>query len=181
MKNTVITLLALPFACMFASCDSWLDIEPKGEIILTTAEEYAQLFDNTTYISYTLSDVEYLDDERLVNPQNVLEAVNSPTLKAANATFDTGYDRSEYANGNSGTGTTFYQSMYQRISKICNVIVNARSDMEGDSKEIAAVVAQAKAYRAFSYFLLVNIYAKPYNAATAETDGAVAIRTDVNL
>lgn len=181
MKKIIIYL----FLCSmitFVSCDKWLDIEPKGKIILTNAEEYAQLFDNTGYIAYNFQDIAYLDDESLITPQSVLDALNSPTISSANATYNTEFDRAEFAYANSGSTTsTFYQTMYQRISRICNTIIENESEIKGSASELSVLIAQAKAYRAFSYFILINIYAKPYNATTAATDGGVPIRTDINL
>lgn len=70
MRKTIKYICAaLCFSVGLSSCDDWLDIEPTGEIILTTAEEYAQLFDNLSYIQYGMSDIAYLDDEVWVNTQ----------------------------------------------------------------------------------------------------------------
>lgn len=177
MKN-IIAYSFLVSLLLFTSCDSWLDVEPKGKIILTSADEYGQLFDNTSYISYDLSDVNYLEDETWVNGQVLVNGWTSLNLVVANVLYREDYDRSENAAGNAGSSTTFYQYMYQRITKVANTIIYNASDMEGTAEEISELTAQAKAYRAFSYFLLINLYAKPYDSATASTDGGVAIRTD---
>lgn len=182
MRKTIKYICAaLCFSVGLSSCDDWLDIEPTGEIILTTAEEYAQLFDNLSYIQYGMSDIAYLDDEVWVNTQVLVNGWTSMNLTVANIIYNEDYDRSENASGNAGTlGSTLYQSMYERITKVANTIIyNAgQGEIEGTDAEIAQLVAQAKAYRAMNYFILVNCYAKPYNAATAATDGAVPIRTD---
>lgn len=181
MRKSIIYWLLCSIITL-TSCDKWLDIEPKGKIILTNAEEYAQLFDNSTYIAYNITDIAYLDDESMISPQNVLDALNSPSMGSANATFNAEFDRAEYAYANSGsTSSTFYQTMYQRIAKICNTITVNQNEIKGSESEIAVLVAQAKAYRAFNYFMLVNIYAKPYNAATAATDGGIPVRVDIDM
>ena len=96
----------------------------------------------------------------------------------------TDYDRSENASGNAGTlGSTFYQQMYERVTKVANTIIDnaGRGEIKGTDEELRQLVAQAKAYRAFGYFALINVYAKPYDVATAETDGGVPIRTDAQV
>lgn len=179
MKKIAIYLCALML--VLTSCNDWLEIEPKGKIILTTAEEYGQLFDNISYIRYDLSDIERLDDEVWVNAQVIVNGWNSMNLTVANILYKEEYDRSVNASGNAGTnGSTFFQSMYERITKVANTIIYDAENgkIKGTSEEIAQLVAQAKAYRAFAYFALINVYAKPYNPATAATDGGVPIRTD---
>ncbi len=178
MKKIAIYLSVLMLG--LSSCDNWLEIEPKGKIILTTAEEYGQLFDNLSYIQYNLADIAYLDDEVWVNGQVIINGWNSMNLSVANILYKNEYDRSVNASGNAGNGSTFFQSMYERITKIANTIIYdaGKGKIEGSSTEITQLVAQAKAYRAFAYFALINLYAKPYNAATAATDGGVPVRTD---
>lgn len=179
MKKIAIYLFALMLS--LTSCDDWLDVEPKGKIILTTADEYGQLFDNLSYINYGLSDISWLDDEVWVNAQVIVNGWNSMNLSVANILYKNDYDRSVNASGNAGTiSSTFFQTMYERITKVANTIIYDAGEgkIKGTSEEIAQLVAQAKAYRAFAYFALINVYAKPYNAATAATDGGVPIRTD---
>lgn len=156
-----------------------MDIQPKGKILLTTASEYGLLFDNIT--SCDITDVAYLNDEQWRNASNIASVWNSWNLTAANILYlpNSTYDRSFNATGNSGTtGTSFYQSMYQRISKISNTIIYAKDEMTGTEAEINTVVAEAKMLRAFSYFMLINVYSKPYDKATAANDGGVPIKLD---
>ena len=156
MKKIAIYLSVLMLG--LSSCDNWLEIEPKGKIILTTAEEYGQLFDNLSYIQYNLADIAYLDDEVWVNGQVIINGWNSMNLSVANILYKNEYDRSVNASGNAGNGSTFFQSMYERITKIANTIIYdaGKGKIEGSSTEITQLVAQAKAYRAFAYFALIN-------------------------
>lgn len=179
MKKITIYLCLGLMLCL-ASCDKWLEVEPKGKIILTTADEYGQLFDNLSYIQYNINDISYLDDEVWINTQVIVNGWNSLNLTVANVLYKDEYDRSLNASGNAGNGSTFFQSMYERITKISNTIIYDAGEgkIKGTQEELTHLVAQAKAYRAFAYFALINVYAKPYNAATAATDGGVPIRTD---
>ncbi|HRC21629.1 MAG TPA: RagB/SusD family nutrient uptake outer membrane protein [Niabella sp.] len=179
MQTKILRGFFLILVIALSSCNKWLDIQPKGKILLTTAKEYGMLFDNIT--SYDNTDINYLDDESWRNASNITSVWNAWNLTAANMLYlqNDQYDRSLNANGNSGTaGTTFYQTMYQRIARTANTIIYEKDKMTGSEAEINSVVAEAKMLRAFSYFLLINYYAKPYDKATAATDGGVPLKLD---
>ena len=44
MKNIIYLLILTVFA---TSCDDWMDVEPKGKVIPSKAEDYRLLLDNT--------------------------------------------------------------------------------------------------------------------------------------
>ena len=182
MQTKIFKIALVIMMFSLSACKKWLDVEPKGQILLTTAEEYGMLFDNIT--SYDNSDIAYLEDETWRNAANITAVWNSWNLVAANMLYLPGsvYDRSLNATGNSGTsGTTFFQLMYQRIARTANTIINSKDKIQGTEAEVNTVVAEAKMLRAFSYFLLINVYAKPYDAGTAATDGGVPLKLDVSL
>lgn len=179
MNSKIFTSILVIMMVTLSSCDKWLDIQPKGKILLTSAEEYGLLFDNI--ITYDNSDIAYLDDEGWRNASNIASVWNAWNLTAANMLYlpNTDFDRSQNATGNSGTsGTTFYQTMYQRIAKTANTIIYEKDKMTGSETEINTVIAEAKMLRAFSYFMLINFYAKPYEKATAASDGGVPLKLD---
>lgn len=184
MRTSLLKYFFLPVvALLFTSCNDWLDIKPSDRLILTTADDYGMLFDNTAYINIAIEDISYLDDELWLNPLVVANAQSTMNLVVANYTYKTDYDRSENATNNAGGASTLYQSMYERISKIANTIVYdyENGKMEGADADKKAVAAQARMLRAYSYFMLVNVYAKPYNSATAASDGAVPLKLDISL
>lgn len=177
MKSKHIILSTLTILGLFTSCNKWLDLQPKGKILLTSAEEYGMLFDNIT--SYGISDIAYLNDEGWVNAQTVASVWGAPNLTTANFLYLMDYDRSLNADGNSGTnGTTMYQTLYQRIARVANTIIYEKDDMSGTEAEKATVIAESKMLRAYAYFLLINMYAKPYDKATAANDGGVPLKLD---
>jgi hypothetical protein len=182
MKSTKIKLginIAFLLAISLVSCDSWLDIQPKGKVLLTSAEEYGLLFDNLSTVHYNNSDFAYLDDEGWRNASNITSVWNSWNLVAANMLYlsNEAYDRSFNASGNTG-GSTLYHDTYKNIAKISNTILFEKDRIAGTEVEVNEVVAQAKMLRALGYFMLINTYAKPFNASTAATDGGVPLKLD---
>ncbi|AIM39036.1 hypothetical protein KO02_21840 [Sphingobacterium sp. ML3W] len=174
LKNSIYSCIVV---VLLTSCNKWLDLQPTGKILLDSAEEYGMLFDNIT--TYDIADIAYISDENWLNAQNVSSVWGAPNLATANFLFLTEYDRSLNASGNSGTnGTSMYQTLYQRITKIANTIIYEKDNMSGTTAEKASVIAESKMLRAFAYFILINTYAKPYDKATAATDGGVALKLD---
>ncbi len=186
MKTTIFKyLLTVPFLFLGA-CENYLDITPKGKVILTTVDEYGKLLDDPSAIIYNVNDITYLNDDEWLSPMAVNNAMTGMDLGAANFMYleafnGVPFDRSENAYNNSGNSPTFYQDCYSRISKIANIIIDNISTMEGAEDQKKILEAQAKLLRAYNYFVLVNFYAKHYDKATAATDGAVALRTTSNM
>ncbi|MCC6288638.1 MAG: RagB/SusD family nutrient uptake outer membrane protein [Chitinophagaceae bacterium] len=181
MQTKILKVLFFFLVISLSSCKKWLDITPKGKILLTSAQDYSLLFDAITY--YDNTDIKYLDDEGWRNASNISSVWNAWNLTAANMLYlsNSDYDRSLNATGNGGTATTYYQSMYENISTMANTIIAAKDDMLGTEAEINTVVAEAKMLRAYCYFQLINVYAKPYDAATAATDGGVPLKLDPSI
>lgn len=69
-----------------------------------------------------------------------------------------------------------WSKMYKHISNM-NLIISHVNKFPNDPEEIRkSVTGEAQFLRAAYYFMLVNIYAKPYNAATASTDLGVPLK-----
>lgn len=181
MKISIRNFILIGSLILLGSCEKWLDIQPKGKILLTSADDYGMLLDNTATFSYDISDITYIDDEMWRNASNIASVWNSWNLVAANMLYlsNADYDRSLNAAGNSGTtGSSLYQVSYGKISKIANTILFEKDNMTGTEAAKKEVIAQAKLLRAFNYFFLINMYAKPYDKATAAKDGGVPLKLD---
>ncbi len=70
-----------------------------------------------------------------------------------------------------------YSNRYKNI-RGCNVVINAIPTMEGSQGDIDLLEAQARTLRAYFFFNLINLYAKPYNVTTADTDPGVIMYLD---
>ncbi|EDM36013.1 putative lipoprotein [Pedobacter sp. BAL39] len=68
-----------------------------------------------------------------------------------------------------------WSNLYKQMF-ICNTVIDGVMDSkEGTTSMKEGVMAAAKVHRAFIYFVLVNMYAKQYDAATAGTDLGVPL------
>lgn len=62
-----------------------------------------------------------------------------------------------------------WEQIYRRIAG-CNVALNYVNKVTGSEADKANIRGEALALRAYYYFLLVNLYAKPYNAAGSDPE-----------
>ncbi|HSC38618.1 MAG TPA: RagB/SusD family nutrient uptake outer membrane protein, partial [Chitinophagaceae bacterium] len=70
-----------------------------------------------------------------------------------------------------------YQNIY-----IFNTVINGVQDSKGGDQTLKnTVYAEALVHRAFTYFTLVNLYSKAYNASTAANDMGVPVLLEAKL
>lgn len=78
----------------------------------------------------------------------------------------------------------FWSLGYEKINN-CNMVLDAAEQLNVSSDEeqmrLRKVKGEAYFMRAFYYLTLANLYGKPYNPQTAETEPAVPIKTSANV
>ncbi|WP_434037198.1 RagB/SusD family nutrient uptake outer membrane protein [Formosa sp. 4Alg 33] len=159
-------LYILIVALSFSACDDYLDIEPVGQVIPTTVEDYRS-FLTAAYAITKESKIltTYRSDELSLSPSSVgIEQYED--LYIWNDLNPSPLSRA-YP----------YASIYNIIF-YTNHVINSAGAMEGETLEKEQLLGEAHALRALQYFDLINLYAKPYNKATANTDAGVPITTE---
>ncbi len=179
-KNKVNILLTCFFCMVLSSCsafDDYLDVIPKGELVLENVQDYADMLNLETYTVYHADAIDGLTDELWVNPEYVLQ---SEVLNYSKINYLYLEDPVKYNRINYMLGAGNYVSYYDAIARY-NIILSYIDDAEGDDKLRECTKAEARLLSAFRHFYLVNIYAKPYDPATAATDLAIPIRDEFNV
>ncbi len=97
------------------------------------------------------------------------------TVDYANYTYNEIIDRGVLA-----ISDVRYESAYKYINYM-NVLLNKLLDAQGDEVKKKQLVAEAHVIRAWLHFLLVNIYAKQYDAGTADKEGGIPYVEDVDV
>ena len=97
------------------------------------------------------------------------------TVDYANYTYNESIDRSVLA-----ISDVRYESAYKYINYM-NVLLNKLLDAQGDEVKKKQLVAEAHVIRVWLHFLLVNIYAKQYDAGTADKEGGIPYVEDVDV
>jgi len=169
MKNILKYVFIAGVAITTVSCDHYLDVEPVGKVIPETLTDYRAVMTSaysTTAIHKALSAIR--------TDELVLDEFND------NATFYKDHYIWNDANPDKTTNSFPYAALYNRIF-YTNVIINEASAKLAPSAEKDQLIGEAYALRALTYFDLLNIFSKPYNAATAATDRGVPLALKIDL
>ena len=169
----VFYLLLLSFSpSLLSSCDSYIDITPKGAITVDSTSQYYELIVNPMRC-YNPSAFWHLTDDAWAKESNILGYENL-SYHGINYTFNEKADRTILADNN------LYENMYAYIMR-SNLVIDNIDDTQGAADMKALAKAEARTFRAFDHFLAVNTYAKAYDPATAAQDGGVAIMDHYTL
>jgi len=175
-----IFIIAIAGTVLLTACNKFLDVKPKGLDIVNSIDKYNGLFNNTNLLTF-------------INVRNVPGALatvlgypGAPLLMS-----DDVFSSSAYL----ATQPLFYQNLYQwkddaflpddessewgtfySQNYIYNIIANGVMDAtDGTTTDKKALLAEARANRAYMHLMEVNYFAKPYAAATASSDPGVPI------
>ena len=162
----VFSLLPPLSSLLFFSCDSYIDITPKGAITVDSAYQYYELVVNPMR-SYYPSSYALLSDDLWARESHIL-GYESQTMDGINFTFNEEADRTILADNG------LYENMYGNILR-SNLIIDNIDKASGPQAIKTLAKAEARTFRAFDHFLAVNTFAKAYDPATAEQDGGVCI------
>lgn len=171
MKYITIILLSLMMLTA-ASCEDYTDITPKGALVIETAEQFHEMV-SLPNRGYPINNFQYLSDDQWMREANVIG--KTPNIDILNFTFDESVDRISLMKTSS-----FYNQAYSYINR-WNTIISLVDDSKGDEGTKQLAKAEAKIYRAYDHFLLVNTYAKAYDPQTAANDGGICIMDKFDL
>jgi hypothetical protein len=148
-------------ALLVSSCKSdFLEITPKGVLLLSTTNDYSLALNS-------------LD---LINMNTDAQIPLSDEAAALNANFNTASLRTQrlfrwedevYQPGEPAPEMTVPMRNIYLYNTIINGVENSTGGTEAERNSI---LAEALAGRAFVNFLLVNYYGKPYNGTSSNTD-----------
>ncbi|ERJ58838.1 RagB/SusD family nutrient uptake outer membrane protein [Sphingobacterium paucimobilis] len=153
------------------SCDKFLEKSDKDLLIPETVEQYRQILRGDAYSSdyqKIFNWIHFMDDDIEVYFGDLTKDATS-SVNNNKAVFLWDKELENEINLKDGS----YGACYKHILA-CNVILNT-VEMTGAESDRNLLMAQAHVLRAYYYFTLVNLYAKPYNQATAATDPGVSI------
>lgn len=175
-KQDIKEVLALLPFCLLAfllliSCDDKLDIVPKGQSTLETVDDLELLLNKDIKLGVP-NDLDVICDESVSMGQNIgtiLQQAN--TLDYAYLAYDEKVDRAQLAQSDSR-----YTETYKAINAM-NTIIEKAPEASGSDAKRQQIIAEAHVMRAYLHWLLVNIYARQYDEATAGKDGGIAYVT----
>lgn len=155
-----------------AACEDYTDLTPKGSLVIETADQFLETV-SLPNRGYPINNFQYLSDDQWMKEADVIG--KTPNINTINFTFDETTDRVSLLNTSS-----FYNQAYTYINR-WNTIISLVDDSKGEASTKQLAKAEAKIFRAYDHFLLVNTYAKGYDPQTAATDGGICIMDKFDL
>lgn len=163
-------------ACMllviFTGCEKFTDVDPKGKNLLEEVAHLDQLlnFQFGGFQELEMNNLSVLINDRYPIITDVPNTISAPikTLASVLLTWD---EEGKRAALTASDG--IYEECYSIIGKVANPVLLKVDEAVGDREMAARLKAEAYVLRAYFHYLLVNVYAKAYDPATAATDGGV--------
>ncbi|SKA37629.1 SusD family protein [Chitinophaga eiseniae] len=169
MKTTTILIAALLGLMSFSACKKYLDVKPKGYVIPQTVEDLERLLNGQNMTRMLPTDLDMLSDDFLYKDADKASLLReNSTQSRIYLWLPEIYNTPEDWKYNSA-----WNLMYNNIYQYNAILNNIDMADGGTPQRKAAIRAQAKLGRAWCYWYLVNLYGKPFNAATAASDPGV--------
>lgn len=168
MKKLII-LSAVLLTLSVSSCKKFLEVEPTGKVIPTTAEDFRGLM-TSAYFNFP--------------KHKALLALRTDevTLDEYSQDFQTVRDIYTWQDANAdGLTAPFPYAQFYKTIFYSNQVIADIDNKVGVTAVTSQIKAEAYILRAYSHFELLNLYAKPYNKATAATDRGVPIATTIDI
>lgn len=175
LNNIFHSLLLVAVVCaapLFSSCDSFLDIQPVGKVIPTTAPEFRSLI---TEAYATVPDDRGLASFR--SDEILLDATMSANDLGSYLDIWRWNDDASDENTASFSWRQFYHVLF-----IANYVIESEGLMtDGSSAEIKQMVGEAYMLRAYMHFLLANLHAPAYTACDPAVTKAIPLKLDSDV
>lgn len=150
----------LSFLLTAVSCDTFLEENPDNRVELNNPDKAAQLLTNA-YSGASYSFVEWMTD-------NVSYTFGTTKLPE----HDHAYTWGEFTGINQDTPSHYWTSTYDAIAH-SNEVLAVIDGLPGDRTHKNAVKGEALLTRAYGHFMLVNLFARHYDPAGADTDPGI--------
>lgn len=169
MKKISKYIVLFAAAIGMTGCNEFLDIKPEGKVIPETLEDFRAVL-TTGYNAFPR--------------HKSLASLRADELTLNEFDDQLVYYRDIYiwkdANPDPATTTFQWGQLYNTIF-YTNVVINEASAKVPASTEKNQLIGEAHALRALTYFDLINLFGKPYNAATSGSDKGVPLALEVDL
>lgn len=165
-------LIVVILCCIMSSCKkSFLEVTPKGKLIAQNVSDYDLLLSNLELVNMNVSaQVPMGDEVAAVETYFSGAAVKTQRLFRWDNVI---YEPTENA--------TELEVPLKNIYTFNKIITEVPDATDGTAEEKRSIQAEAMAGRAWTYFLLINYFGKPYHPNTAATDPGfpIIVKADV--
>ncbi len=174
MKKIIYSLLAVA-ALTLSSCEDFTDLQPKGKNLLTTTDQLEMLLN--AEVSSCSSDMRQMAGDMIYAYSNIATTISQPvkTRGVIIWTYDeASMDKMAELTANDGDYSTFYGY----IGTISNPILTKIDEASGSEAAKKQIKCEALALRAYSFYMLINKFAKAYDPSTAANTPGIILMTE---
>ncbi len=177
MKRIIYIYLLAVVSLGFTACKKYLDVVPKGKIIPKKTEDYRLLLNQMNPNGKSKGFVNSFSNDVLMADDMDVNAFSANFYNATNQNVLT-FAEHIYQDFESDPD---WEALYNQIY-VTNLVISEVMDAEGGTtEEKNQLLAEARVHRAHALLLLVNLYAKQYNPATAASDDGVSLRPGLDF
>ncbi|WP_109698512.1 RagB/SusD family nutrient uptake outer membrane protein [Chitinophaga deserti] len=181
MKKLILIVAA---ACCLVSCKKFLSERAQSDIVPETTEHYGEILFSDGYperLGPLQSWAVYLDDDVEAYYSSAIGIPGVADIAAPIFQWQPNYP--ELALTLSSNYNFNAWIVYYRTILGANVVIEYIDGAKGNEADRRRIKGEAYALRAFYHFMLVNLYAAPYNDSTTTPDKmpGIPIRTTADL
>ena len=155
MKTKYIITLFIA-TCLLASCDKYLDVEPKGIVIPEKFDEFYGILNAEIHTNSFPDHLAYASDD-----------VHTSFSVSAQDPNANAYFWKSIIDEDNDASPAIWGTLYRQIYNT-NIIINNVMDAVGGSEaQKKQLLGEALAERANAYFYLVTVFTKAYDPVTA--------------
>lgn len=171
-KTIYIIFASLLTLTSMSSCDDFLDIQPKGRVIITTAQDYREMLTQ----AYSI-----IPEDRGLTTFRSDEFVMDATLSKEDISNFKDIWSWNDISPDDATTTFNWRNYYQVIYEANHTIENKSNITEGTTAEVNQLVGESYMLRAYMHFLLVNLFGEPYTSlADPYSSKAIPLKLSTN-
>ncbi len=153
------TLILTMMAAALAGCGNYLNVQPQGEVIPKTDEEFASLIHNR------LREIEGGGDENVIGNMDVLMFLEG-CADNLDANIMAGSNLPFFAGEEIDKRQSYYSNSWETV-RDCNIVID---NLGGKDSDIArGSVSAAYAMKGIIYYNLMREFCQPYDEATASS------------
>ncbi|MCA5004299.1 RagB/SusD family nutrient uptake outer membrane protein [Sphingobacterium bovistauri] len=171
-KQKIFITTMLLAMLIFQSCEKYLDVPYDNRLEIKNDQDLGALVKDS-YPTKMDMFTDMLTDSYFIYP-SLMQSAWRP-LYTPMYLFDDEYEANLGYPSPATAYTHFYNSIYD-----ANYAIENASSVEGNGIAKDVVVAEALLVRAYSYFVLTNLFGKHYNTSTYDKDLSVPLVTEVN-
>lgn len=180
-KTLCKTLFALLLVGMLGSCGSFLEEVSNDQIVPKSVEDYSQLLFGEAYVrDLSSKSIHTFLDVMTDDVKSDFRSRGSGANATPQAYGYFAWQKEPEISMTGAVATDQAWFTYYRMILFANITLNELDKLIGKEEDRIYLKGECHAIRAYAYFMLINLYAQPYEQATAASTPGVPINNLVS-